>query len=71
MERIKRSFFKLRSSALLERRVTVEVRDENGPVISFKEKYARPAEMIIHPLKPKEIQAIKNAASQRLTVVIQ
>ena len=62
---------KLRSSSLLERRVTVEVRDENGPVISFKEKYARPAEMIIHPLKPKEIQAIKNAASQRLTVVIQ
>ncbi|HUI71487.1 MAG TPA: NAD(P)/FAD-dependent oxidoreductase [Spirochaetia bacterium] len=62
---------KLRSSSLFERRVTVEVRDENGPVVSFKEKYARPAEMIIHPLKPKEIQAIKNAGSQRLTVVIQ
>ena len=67
----KELLLKLRSSSLLERRVTVEVRDEKGPVVSFREQYARPAEMIIHPLKPKEIQAIKGAASRQLTVTIQ
>jgi NADPH-dependent 2,4-dienoyl-CoA reductase/sulfur reductase-like enzyme len=61
----------MRSSALLERRVTVEIRDGENVLVSFKEKYARPAEMIVHPLALKEFQAIKNCSSRRLTVAIQ
>ena len=65
------TLLQLRSSSLLERRVTVEIRDGNCAVASFKEKYARPAEMIVHALSSKEMAAIKNASTRRLTVAIQ
>jgi NADPH-dependent 2,4-dienoyl-CoA reductase/sulfur reductase-like enzyme len=65
------SLLRLRSSSLLERRVEVEIRDGKDAVVSFRERYARPAEMIVHPLTNKEIRAIGSASSRQLTVAIQ
>jgi hypothetical protein len=60
----------LRPSTLLERTVTVELKHEKETVVSFREQYARPAEMIIHKLKNKEISRLRELKTGKLTAVI-
>lgn len=61
----------LRPSALLERRVTVEIRDGEKPLLSFREMYARPAEMIIRRLRPRDFEALSAAAGRELVAVVE
>ncbi len=60
----------IRPSALLERRVTVEIRDGEKPLLSFREMYARPAEMIIRRLRPRDLTALSAAAGRELVAVV-
>ncbi len=61
----------LRPNALIERKVSVEVWDGDRPIISFRENYSRPAEMMVHTLRAKQMQALAEANERELTVVIQ
>jgi len=60
----------LRPNALLERMVKVEFKYEDETVVSFREQYARPAEMIIHKLKDREISRLRELKTGKLTAVI-
>lgn len=52
-------FLSMRPKTLLEQMVKVELDDGNGEVMSFREQYARPAEMIIRKLKPRDIEKLR------------
>lgn len=60
----------LRPNALLERMVKVELRNGDETVVSFREQYARPAEMMVHKLKQKEIARLREMREGELTAVI-
>ncbi|ADK82632.1 NAD(P)/FAD-dependent oxidoreductase [Sediminispirochaeta smaragdinae] len=60
----------LRPNALIEHRVTVELKYGDETVVSFKEQYARPAEMMFHKLKEKELARLEEIKSGELTAVI-
>ncbi|MFP4329630.1 MAG: NAD(P)/FAD-dependent oxidoreductase [Spirochaetaceae bacterium] len=60
----------LRPNALLERMVKVELKCGDETVVSFREQYARPAEMMIHKLKEKEIARLRELREGELTAVI-
>ncbi|WP_455382065.1 NAD(P)/FAD-dependent oxidoreductase [Salinispira pacifica] len=61
----------LRPNALLERPVKVEIRDGERALLSFREMYARPAEMIVRKLRPKDFDALSGAAGRELVAVVE
>lgn len=60
----------MRPNALLERTCKVEMRGGGDVLVKFTEQYARPAEMIVHKLREKDIKALRDAAVNELTVSI-
>jgi NADPH-dependent 2,4-dienoyl-CoA reductase/sulfur reductase-like enzyme len=60
----------LRPNSLLERMVKVEIKNGDETVIKFVEQYARPAEMMIHKLKQREIARLREIREGELTAVI-
>lgn len=60
----------LRPNSLLERMVKVELKNGDETVVSFREQYARPAEMMVHRLKEKEIARLRELREGELTAVI-
>ncbi|MFP4302349.1 MAG: NAD(P)/FAD-dependent oxidoreductase [Alkalispirochaetaceae bacterium] len=63
-------FITLRPNSLLERMVKVELKNGDETVVSFREQYARPAEMMVHRLKAKEIARLRELREGELTAVI-
>ncbi len=59
-------YLNMRPNALLERAVKVELSLDSEEIMSFREKYARPAEMIIRKLKPRDIDKLKAAGGHEL-----
>jgi NADPH-dependent 2,4-dienoyl-CoA reductase/sulfur reductase-like enzyme len=60
----------LRPNSLLERMVKVELKHGDDTVIKFVEQYARPAEMMIHKLKQREVARLREIREGELTAVI-
>jgi hypothetical protein len=60
----------MRPNALLERMVKVELDDGADEVMSFREQYARPAEMIIRKLKERDIEKLRASESPELVANI-
>lgn len=60
----------LRPGTLIERRVKVTLAAGEEPVVSFREQYARPAEMIVHTLKPGDIEKLREADATELVATI-
>lgn len=63
-------YLSMRPNALLERMVKVEVDAGQAEVMSFREQYARPAEMIIRKLKARDIEKLRATDSPELVVNI-
>ncbi|TVQ35172.1 MAG: FAD-dependent oxidoreductase [Spirochaetaceae bacterium] len=61
----------LRPSALMEHSVQVELRAGSRVLASFRGNYSRPAEMMIHRLKPQQLRALKSAPRREITAEIQ
>jgi len=63
-------FIMLRPNALLERAVKVELKHGDEVVGSFREQYARPAEMMIYRLKERELARLRELKTGELTAAI-
>ncbi|MEX2444718.1 MAG: NAD(P)/FAD-dependent oxidoreductase [Alkalispirochaeta sp.] len=63
-------YLSMRPNSLLERMVKVELDADSEPVMSFREQYARPAEMIIRKLKPRDIEKLKATETNELVANI-
>jgi hypothetical protein len=63
-------FLSMRPNALLERMVKVELDVDGDEVMSFREQYARPAEMIIRKLKTRDIEKLRASAGGELVANI-
>lgn len=63
-------YLSMRPNALLERMVTVELAAGEDQVMSFKEQYARPAEMIIRRLKERDIEKLRASDEPELVASI-
>ena len=60
----------MRPNTLVDQMVKVHLDGDGQEVMSFREQYARPAEMIIRPLKARDIEKLKKASSSTLTAAI-
>ncbi len=60
----------LRPNKLIERMVKVELASGDEPVVSFREQYARPAEMIVRKLKPRDLEKMRESDASELVVSI-
>jgi hypothetical protein len=60
----------VRSKALLERPVRIDFKRGGETVMGFKERYARPAEMMILKLKENDIARLGELEAGELTVEI-
>lgn len=58
-------FLSMRPKTLLEQMVKVEIDSDDGEVMSFREQYARPAEMIIRKLTSRDIERLRAYADGR------
>ncbi len=63
-------YLSMRPNALLERMVKVELDDGGEEVMSFREQYARPAEMIIRKLKARDIEKLRASHGAELVANI-
>lgn len=63
-------YLSMRPNSLLERMVKVELDADSHEVISFREQYARPAEMIIRKLKARDIEKLKATETNELVANI-
>jgi len=63
-------YLSMRPNSLLERMVKVELDADSEEVMSFREQYARPAEMIIRKLKARDIEKIKATDTNELVANI-
>jgi len=63
-------YLSMRPNALLERMVKVQLDDGADEVMSFREQYARPAEMIIRKLKDRDIEKLRASESPELVANI-
>jgi NADPH-dependent 2,4-dienoyl-CoA reductase/sulfur reductase-like enzyme len=63
-------YLSMRPNALLERMVKVELDADSESVMSFREQYARPAEMIIRKLKARDIEKLKATETDELVANI-
>ncbi len=52
----------LRSRAVIDKMVKVSVMNGDQTVFSFREQYVRPAEMILHTLRPRDITGLKDVS---------
>jgi len=64
------TYISLRPRTLIEQMVKVEFDAGDESVFSFREQYARPAEMIIHKLRAKDIQKLHAGDADELVVNI-
>lgn len=64
------TYISLRPRNLIEEMVKVEFDAGEEQVFSFRERYARPAEMIIHKLRAKDIQQLHATDAEELVVNI-
>ncbi|MFO8043603.1 MAG: FAD-dependent oxidoreductase [Alkalispirochaeta sp.] len=63
-------YLSMRPNSLLERMVKVELDADSQEVMSFREQYARPAEMIIRKLKARDIEKLKATETNELVANI-
>ncbi len=63
-------YLNMRPNALLERNVTVTIGGEDGEVLHFREQYARPAEMIIHKLKARDVARLRESGETEVVATI-
>lgn len=63
-------YLNMRPNSLLERMVKVELDADSEEVMSFREQYARPAEMIIRKLKSRDIEKLKATTTNELVANI-
>jgi NADPH-dependent 2,4-dienoyl-CoA reductase/sulfur reductase-like enzyme len=63
-------YLSMRPNALLERMVKVQLEDGTDEIMSFREQYARPAEMIIRKLKDRDIEKLRASESPELVANI-
>ncbi|MDA3947931.1 MAG: NAD(P)/FAD-dependent oxidoreductase [Spirochaeta sp.] len=63
-------FLTMRPSSLMEQMVKVELDADETEVMSFREQYARPAEMIIRKLKERDIEKLRNSDATELVARI-
>ncbi|MFW5693990.1 MAG: NAD(P)/FAD-dependent oxidoreductase [Alkalispirochaeta sp.] len=63
-------YLSMRPNSLLERMVKVELDSDSQEVMSFREQYARPAEMIIRKLKSRDIEKLKATETNELVANI-
>ncbi|SIQ80501.1 Thioredoxin reductase [Alkalispirochaeta americana] len=60
----------MRPNSLMERMVKVELTAGDETVVSFREQYARPAEMIVHKLKAKDFEKLLSTDATELVASI-
>ncbi len=60
----------LRPKVLLDRPVKIEFSSAQGPVLSFREQYARPAEMMVFKMRERDIAQLTALGRAELSVAI-
>ena len=60
----------MRPSALLERSATVRFEGAGAELFHFRERYVRPAEMIVHKLTTREIALLRESEATEVAAAI-